>query len=120
MIPSTWLGVDYVGQLFASFEFRKPACDKGIAGLEAYRRQKNTSDGVVRDEPVHDWASHIADAVRTMAEADKAGLISSARNNGATVHRPQPAAITRLSNVVNAFEQAQAVYDREPCARGVP
>lgn len=94
MIPSTWLGVDYVGQLFASFEFRKPACDKGIAGLEAYRRQKNTSDGVVRDEPVHDWASHIADAVRTMAEADKAGLISSARNNGATVHRPQPAAIT--------------------------
>jgi hypothetical protein len=84
VVPVTlekWHGIDYTTQLFPSFEFRLPACEKGLEGLAAYRRQPQKANGVIVDEPVHDWASHTADGLRTMAEADKAGLVQGFRNS---------------------------------------
>ena len=75
-IPEIWMGVDYVSQLFPSFEFRKPATDAGVKGLKAYESAPDTSGGITRNMPLHNWASHIADGLRTMAEADRAGPIA--------------------------------------------
>lgn len=87
-IHEVWQGINYVAELFPSFEFRSPGCDIGIKGLKEYESAKDTSGGVVRNVPLHTWASHVSDAVRTMAEADKLGLIPKASNVGDVRRRP--------------------------------
>ncbi len=74
-IPDVWQGIGYVQELFSSFEFRTPACDIGIKALKAYEYAPDTSKGIVRDAPLGTWASHLADALRTMCEADKLGMV---------------------------------------------
>jgi hypothetical protein len=54
--------------------FRSPECDSGLTALEAYHKAHD-SPRLARNEPLHDWSSHAADAFRTPAEADMAGLI---------------------------------------------
>jgi hypothetical protein len=75
VIPDVWQGIDYVMGLMPTFEFRLPACETGVKGLKAYEQAPDSSSGVVRNVPLHTWASHVADGVRTMAEADRLGLI---------------------------------------------
>lgn len=75
VIPDVWQGIDYVRQIMPTFEFRLPACEQGVKGLKAYESAPDTSSGIVRNVPLHTWASHVADGVRTMAEADRYGLI---------------------------------------------
>lgn len=74
-IPNKWDGIDHVIRLFPSLEIRLPTCQRGLEGLESYRRQPDGKGGRIHDEPLHDWASHIADGLRTMAEAEQRGLI---------------------------------------------
>ena len=88
-IASVGQGVDYVGELFPSFEFRTPACDIGVKGLKAYEWAPVTTSGLVRNEPLHTWASHIADALRTMAEADKLGLVDHGGSRSPNVAPPK-------------------------------
>ncbi len=42
---------------------------------------RDAEGGVTRGEPIGDWASHPADAFRTMAEAHRAGLIEFKHSN---------------------------------------
>lgn len=44
---------------------------KGIECLQNYRREENSKTGELKPEPVHDWASHGADAFRYAAIALK-------------------------------------------------
>lgn len=83
VIPSVWQGIDYVKQIFPSFEFRLPACEIGVKGIKAYESAPDTSSGIIRNEPLHTWASHVADGLRTMAEAEVLGLIPSNVTGGA-------------------------------------
>ena len=78
VVPQTadvWTGINRVAQLMPSFEFRTPACDVGIKGLKAYESAPDSSSGIIRNEPLHTWASHIADGIRTYAEAETHGLL---------------------------------------------
>lgn len=75
VIPGVWQGIDYTKELFPSFEFRTPACDIGVKGLKAYEEAPDSSRGVTQNMPLHTWASHVSDGIRTMAEADVLGLI---------------------------------------------
>ena len=46
------------------------------AGLLAARHTvRTTSTGLAVDEPVRSWASHAADALRTLAEAEMVGML---------------------------------------------
>ena len=45
--------------------FDEERCVDGIRGLEHYRKEWNETLGVYRNQPLHDWASHPADAFRT-------------------------------------------------------
>ncbi|MDB6140215.1 MAG: hypothetical protein JWO94_3287 [Verrucomicrobiaceae bacterium] len=74
-IPDVWTGINYVAELMPSFEFRVPACETGVKGLKVYESAPDSSTGVVKNVPLHTWASHIADGIRTMAEADRLGLV---------------------------------------------
>lgn len=86
VIPDYWQGIGYVRELMSSFEWRLPACELGVKGVKAYEMASDTSSGIVRNVPLHTWASHVADGIRTMAEADKMGLIHSGPGQ-ATSHR---------------------------------
>jgi hypothetical protein len=45
------------------------ACERGLAALDAYRKEWNDKLAVYRDQPLHDWASNGADAFAVMASA---------------------------------------------------
>lgn len=81
-VPDVWQGINYVCELFPSFEFRIPSCDLGLKGLYAYELAPDTAGGVTRNMPLHTWASHVADGLRTMAEAERAGLVDRGGGGG--------------------------------------
>ncbi len=47
--------------------FDAEKCKQGIDALQNYRREENTRTGELKPQPVHDWASHGADAYRMAA-----------------------------------------------------
>jgi hypothetical protein len=49
--------------------FDEVACRRGIDALMSYRSEYDPTRGVLQRSPVHDWASHGADALQTMAMA---------------------------------------------------
>ncbi len=53
-------GIDAVKKLFPRMHFHKDNCELGLSSLKQYHRNEN-------GEPVHDFASHPADALRTGA-----------------------------------------------------
>jgi hypothetical protein len=88
-VPRThdvWVGINRLRQLLPRFTFRIPACERGLEALCNYHTVRTTSTGLAVDEPLHDWASHGSDAARVIAEAEMAGMLSSAGST-ANVHR---------------------------------
>lgn len=47
--------------------FHKTQCERGIEGLRHYRREWDSEMGRFKDNPVKDWADHIADGFRYLA-----------------------------------------------------
>ena len=65
-------GIDQVRLMLATMKFDENKCSQGIEGLRQYTKKRLEivgRDGEVlySDEPVHSWASHPADALRTFA-----------------------------------------------------
>jgi len=53
--------------ILASCWFDKERCNTGIQGLISYRKDYDEKNKVFKLRPVHDWASHPADAFQTLA-----------------------------------------------------
>lgn len=80
VIPQThdiWIGINHLRSILPRFSFRLPNCERGIEALACYHTKRETSSGIAVDLPVHDWSSHPCDALRTLAEAEKAGMVHS-------------------------------------------
>lgn len=78
VVPVTrdvWVGINALLGLFPSLVFLEPKTRLGLDALEAYHTKEVTTSGIVCNEPVHDWASHPSDALRTMAEAVHCGMV---------------------------------------------
>jgi hypothetical protein len=60
------VGVEFVRSKFSSLFFDSTNCEHGINALASYRRDWDAKNGIFRLVPVHDWASHFADALRTL------------------------------------------------------
>lgn len=60
-------GIQEVRRLLGHCWFDETKCEQGIDALKAYRREYDEKLQNYRDRPVHDWASHAADAIRTGA-----------------------------------------------------
>jgi phage terminase large subunit len=65
--PSIEDGIESVRQLLPRCRFDSKNCYRGIEALKSYRKQWDEKLKVYRSKPLHDWASHGADAFRTLA-----------------------------------------------------
>lgn len=60
-------GLNAVRMLLPKCWFNETSCEKGIEALKHYRWAPQTDNATGPSRPVHDWASHGADALRTLA-----------------------------------------------------
>lgn len=77
VIPRThdpFHGINRMRELLPACWFASPACDAGIEALENYHLREH-KDGYVKNEIVHDWSSHAADAFRYIGEALLHGMV---------------------------------------------
>jgi len=84
--PDLWLGINELRSLLPRAYFHQTNCSvswqmgetempSGIDCIDYYRKKESVMSGVILDVPVHDQYSHGADALRTMAEAYRQGMI---------------------------------------------
>ena len=59
--------------------FDAEQCKNGLDALQNYRREENTRTGELKPQPVHDWASHGADALRMAAVGLKESAVAKQR-----------------------------------------
>jgi|TARA_R100000479_G_scaffold176333_2_gene130306 hypothetical protein len=60
-------GIHAVRMLIPRCYFDRDNCRQGLEALRHYHRAWSERNRTFRDQPVHDWSSHAADAFRTMA-----------------------------------------------------
>ena len=60
-------GIDEVRNILSRCWFDEKKCEKGINALENYKKQWDERLGTWENRPLHNWASHGADAMRTLA-----------------------------------------------------
>ncbi|MGL4674600.1 MAG: terminase [Wohlfahrtiimonas sp.] len=63
-------GIELAREILPLCAFDEYQCGKGLAHLEAYRKAWDDKNGVWRDKPLHNEASHAADAFRYFAVAN--------------------------------------------------
>lgn len=64
-------GINATRGLFGQMWFDRDKCNRGIQALKNYKKDWDEKNLVFRNNPLHNWASHGADALRTMATAFK-------------------------------------------------
>ena len=57
-------------------KFNKELADRLIDGISNYSKVYDEKLGVYKDEPLHNWASHIVDSFQTMTIALDANMIN--------------------------------------------
>lgn len=60
-------GIDAVRNMLSRCWFDAEKCDKGVKALENYKKEWDERHACWRSQPLHNWASHGADAFRTLA-----------------------------------------------------
>lgn len=58
-------GINMVRTMFSRFWFDKDKCSRGIMALKNYKKDWDEKNQVFRKQPLHNWASHGSDALRT-------------------------------------------------------
>jgi hypothetical protein len=71
-VPDNREGVNAVREILGQCWFDETKCEKGIAGLEAFRKAWDERNGVWKEDYVHDWASHPAKAFEQFARSFEA------------------------------------------------
>lgn len=69
-----WAGINHAAELLPRMVFHKTKCAKLLESLECYHTKEERTSGHQTSVPVHDWASHDADAFRMLAEAILNGM----------------------------------------------
>lgn len=59
--------IENARRLMATCWFDREKCERGLACLDAYRKEWNEKLGTYKDNPLHDWASHGADSFELLA-----------------------------------------------------
>ena len=75
-------GINAVRTLLSSCWFDEEKCKYGLDALRNYQWGVPAQNGQVKREPLHDWASHGADAMRTLAVSIKSPIIAQPRPRG--------------------------------------
>lgn len=83
-------GIEAVKRIFPRCFFDEKNALQGLDYLSLYRREYDEKKRVYRDNPLHDYTSHCADAFRTFAMAWSERLVDGARP-------PQPVIINKFN-----------------------
>lgn len=67
--PDVVEDINEVRRAFYRFRFDEKKCDKGLKAVDGYRKEWDEKNGCFRPRPLHNWASHGADGLRTLAHA---------------------------------------------------
>lgn len=70
-----WPGINKCAELFPRIVFNGEKCGEFLKSLDAYHTKQEKTSGFVTSIPVHDWASHDADAFRMLGEAMLNGML---------------------------------------------
>lgn len=70
-------GIENCREMLGYCWFDETKTESGRKALEAYKKEWDEKHACYKSQPLHDWASHAADAFRTAAQAWKMGLTSS-------------------------------------------
>jgi hypothetical protein len=62
-------GINAVRRMLAAASIDPVRCDRGLKALRNYRKEWDADRATFRDRPLHNWASHGADALRNFAQA---------------------------------------------------
>lgn len=102
--PDVWLGINELRLLLPRCYIHASNCGRenlgekaqpsGIDCLEYYHRREENVNGIIGEMPVHDEFSHGADALRTMAEAHRMGMIEGSSDT-ARENRDRPTKVLR-------------------------
>ena len=114
-VPRTndiWVGINKLREMLPRFSFRVPQCERGLEALSNYHTIRETSSGLAKDEPCHDWSSHAADSARLISEAQAAGMLSRAGTTAGSVARHGGVRVpTGYRGEDNSYEQS-SILDR--------
>lgn len=80
-------GIHAARMLFPRCWFDAAKCDAGLEALQHYRREMNTRLNEFKAVPVHDWASHGADAFRYLAVRQSPPKVKPRDDRYSTYHR---------------------------------
>lgn len=72
---SVWDGINLSVDAFPRVFFNDSACSDGIDALDAYHAKEHKDGATIQNVPVHNWASHYADAFSLSHQAMRAGLV---------------------------------------------
>jgi phage terminase large subunit len=89
-------GIDAVRRLLPRCWFDAVKCKDGIEALKHYRKDYNTRLNEFKAAPVHDWASHGADAFRGLAVRHKAPEPAKPKPHGVRRHGGSESALSWL------------------------
>ncbi len=78
-------GINAVRRMLDATWIDQTRCERGLDALRNYRRDWSEKLKMFRDAPVHDWASHGADALRTFAW----GFLEPKEKQKAAAHVPE-------------------------------
>lgn len=102
-------GIQAARKTFQLCRFHKTKCDIGLQLLRHYHREWDADKKMYLDTPVHDFSSHCADAMRTMALTWKASKIEAPPEP--TTH-PIPVTPLRWGQIRQAhFDKMQALRE---------
>lgn len=73
-------GIELTRQALATSYFDEEHCEEGLRALESYRYEYDDRHEVYKAKPLHNWASHAADAFRQFAQGYRHRLNSSHPN----------------------------------------
>jgi len=105
-------GIHAVRQILPLCWFDDAKCASGLSALESYHREWDDTKKMFKDVPCHDWASHPADAFRTLA----LGLPASYQNK--TEARSPLIVIGDRSRTTMTLDDAYARDKRMRASRG--
>jgi phage terminase large subunit len=100
--PDVWTSINLTRTRMGTATFDEAGCGKGLDALESYHKKWDDARKSYSNEPVHDWSSNYADALRQWADgwrAKSASTITFPSFSGAPANLPVNA--PRVSSVGN-------------------
>lgn len=113
--PDVWVGINYLRALLPRCYVHLANCGKewvrnempmpsGIAALEGYHTKTETTEGTIKEMPVHDACSHPCDALRTFAEAHARGMLPGTSTTAKETKNAQREVKTGIRSPYGAYQ----------------